>query len=229
MASFERICNRFSSGSNIGSLQNITEESSLFDRASNGPQIRIKESGSGSLSSGRSSLIATAKLIGNLEGAENAGLAPTFNLFVEGDTTLVESGSEGSDQALASQENDRTLIEAEGIDMKGELKAQTHEEDVDPPPIPPRKSRLPIFRIPNRLSQMSRMTGSASKRSLTSFRSRNSSSTISTVDSKDNTGPRSAVKSFAKSFKSIMPLRIIKKTTVGADDSDEAYAHTAYI
>ncbi|KAE9403856.1 hypothetical protein BT96DRAFT_917235, partial [Gymnopus androsaceus JB14] len=205
--SFERICDRFSSGNNIGSLQSISEESSLFTTVPNGPRIVLNRSSestsSGSLSSGRSSLITAA--------AENVGLAPRNEVIHDADVTLVESGSEGSNHALASQENDKTMavIEVEGLvgkDSEENLKVASAPVDDGPPPL--KKSRLPIFRIPSRLSQMSRMTGSSLKKSLSSFRSRSSSNTISTVAPRDNNRPR-LVKHLV-GFKPILPLCIVK-------------------
>ncbi|KAE9403852.1 hypothetical protein BT96DRAFT_973476 [Gymnopus androsaceus JB14] len=206
LESFERICDRFSSGSNIGSLQSISEESSLFTTVPNAPRIVLNRSGesTGSLSSGRSSLIPAA--------AENVGLAPRNEVIHDADVTLVESGSEGSNSALAGQENDKTLavIEVEGLVGKdSEEYLKVAPAPVDGGPSPLKKSRLPIFKIPSRLSQMSRMTSSSSKKSLSSFRSRNSSDTISTVASRDINRPRS-VKHLV-GFKPILPLRIIKR------------------
>ncbi|KAE9383665.1 hypothetical protein BT96DRAFT_929667, partial [Gymnopus androsaceus JB14] len=193
-------------GSNIGSLQSISEESSLFTTAPNAPRIVLNRSGesTGSLSSGRSSLIPAA--------AENVGLAPRNEVIHDADVTLVESGSEGSNSALAGQENDKTLavIEIEGLVGKdSEEYLKVAPAPVDDGPSPLKKSRLPVFKIPSRLSQMSRMTGSSSKKSLSSFRSRNSTDTISTVASRDINRPRS-VKHFV-GFKPILPLRIIKR------------------
>ncbi|KAE9403848.1 hypothetical protein BT96DRAFT_973474 [Gymnopus androsaceus JB14] len=208
LESFERICDRFSSGSNIGSLQSISEESSLFTTAPNAPRIVLNRSGestsSGSLSSDRSSLIPAA--------AENVGLAPRNAVIHDADVTLVESGSEGSNRALAGQEYDKTLavIEVEGLVGKdSEEYLKVAPAPVDDGPSPLKKSRLPVFKIPSRLSQMSRMTGSSSKKSLSSFRSRNSSDTISTVASRDINRPRS-VKHLV-GFKPILPLRSIKR------------------
>ncbi|KAJ4483878.1 hypothetical protein J3R30DRAFT_3452070 [Lentinula aciculospora] len=211
LESFERICNRFSSGSNVGSLQSISEESSLSSAAA-GPQIVVHISeglSSESLSSAPSSLIAAAK------PAEHAGIRSNFPIPIsdtrfEGDVTSVESGSEGSN--LTSQENETTFIEIEAVGKEQGTKASV-DEDCYQKPYLIKKSRLPIFKIPNRLSQMSRMTGSSSKKSLSSFRSRNSSSTVSTMASKEVSGPRS-VKNFLvgmPSFIPVLPLRIVKK------------------
>ncbi|KAJ3881162.1 hypothetical protein F5051DRAFT_129096 [Lentinula edodes] len=214
LESFERICNRFSSGSNVGSLQSISEESAFSNPAANRPQIVVhisEELGSGSLSSAGS--------MGDLD-AEFATLHPELCLPVskapfEGDMTLVESGSEESNQGLTHHENDMTLVE---VDKEEGWKAPVKEVSQEDGPLM-KKSRLPFFKIPNRLSQMSRMTGSSSKKSLSSFRSRNSSSTISTVASKENSGSRS-VKNFLvgiPAFKPILPLRIIKKDQPGTN------------
>ncbi|KAE9383668.1 hypothetical protein BT96DRAFT_1008907 [Gymnopus androsaceus JB14] len=188
--SFERICDWFSSGNNISSLQSISEESLLFTTVLNGPWIVLnrssKSTSSGSLSSGCSSLIAAA--------AENVGLAPRNKVIHDADVTLVESRSKGSNRALAGQENDKTMavIEVEGLVGKdSEENLKVASAPVDDGPSPLKKSRLPIFRIPSCLLQMSRMMGSSSKKSLSSFWSRSSSNTISTMASRDNNRPRS--------------------------------------
>ncbi|KAF8828658.1 hypothetical protein HHX47_DHR3000087 [Lentinula edodes] len=215
LESFERICNRFSSASNLGSLQSISEESAFSNPAANGPQIVVhisEELSSESLSSAGS--------MGDLD-AQFATLHPELCLPVSkapfsGDMTLVESGSEESNQGLTHHENDMTLVE---VDREEGLKAIIKEDaSLEDGPLT-KKSRLPFFKIPDRLSQMSKMTGSSSKKSLSSFRSRNSSSTISTVASKENNGPRS-VKNFLvgiPGFKPILPLRIIKKDKLGTN------------
>ncbi|KAJ3906608.1 hypothetical protein F5879DRAFT_1000092 [Lentinula edodes] len=216
LESFERICNRFSSASNLGSLQSISEESAFSNPTTNGPQIVVhisEELSSESLSSAGS--------MGDLD-AQFATLHPELCLPVskaptfEGDMTLVESGSEESNQGLTHHENDMTLVE---VDREEGLKAIIKEDaSLEDGPLT-KKSRLPFFKIPDRLSQMSKMTGSSSKKSLSSFRSRNSSSTISTVASKENNGPRS-VKNFLvgiPGFKPILPLRIIKKDKLGTN------------
>ncbi|KAJ3821610.1 hypothetical protein F5880DRAFT_1580736 [Lentinula raphanica] len=220
LESFERICNRFSSGSNVGSLQSISEESSLSNAAGvdHGPQIVVhipEELSSESLSSTSSSSAISredpelVRPLGSLSNLKRVSEGP-----FEGDTTLVESGS---NQGFAvGQENDTTLIDVEpSSKAKDEIKDFV-KNDVHQEPSPMKRTRLPIFKIPDRLSQISRMTGSSSKKSLSSFQSRNSSNTISTVASREITGPRSVKKFLGgiPALKPVLPLRIVKKGKV---------------
>lgn len=205
LESFERICNRFSGGSNIGSLQSISEESSPFATATpNGPRIVLSRSGESSTSNRHPSLIAADWATEKVELASRN--VPSSDTVHEGDATLVESGSEGSNQGLFNQEDNKTLIVPEGLSQGKELKIAV--DDVPSPPL--KKSRLPVFKIPTRLSQMSRVTGSSSKKSLSSSRSHNSSSTISTVASRDNRPVKNLVG--ISVFRPILPLRIVKKS-----------------
>ncbi|KAJ3726858.1 hypothetical protein C8R42DRAFT_759247 [Lentinula raphanica] len=222
LESFERICNRFSSGSNVGSLQSISEESSLSNAAGvdHGPQIVVhipEELSSESLSSTSSSSAISredpelVRPFGSLSNLKRVSEGP-----FEGDMTLVESGS---NQGFAvGQENDTTLIDVEPPSKAEDETKDFVKNDVHQEPSPIRKrTRLPIFKIPDRLSQISRMTGSSSKKSLSSFQSRNSSNTISTVASREITGPRSVKKFLGgiPALKPVLPLRIVKKDKVG--------------
>lgn len=249
MESFERICNRFSSGSNIGSLRSISEESTSellsSDLGRKAPQTVVVDSqrsiagyaGSGLLSVAHSRSSSSVEAPAGPTRSSNflterIGLGPAKVSVSrvstnEGDETLVESGSERSNRGLVfglENENDRTLFEVEEFGHKEGLSKVVVTEEEDEANAEPAsavqkpKSRLPIFRIPNRLSQLSRMSrlsGSSSKRSLSSFKSRNSSSTISTQASRTREGEGSVKNSIDVRMpvliKPVLPLRVVKR------------------
>ncbi|KAF5377744.1 hypothetical protein D9757_009384 [Collybiopsis confluens] len=244
LESFERICNRFSSGSNLSSLQSITEESTS-DPSRRAPQtvvVDLQRPIVGRHGSSRTLSVTQSRSLSSFEtpvrysrGSESKALhrdvgpgpvniLPSRVSVNEGDETLIESGSEESNKLPSfglEYENDKTLIEVEGFVHKDGVSKVVIVEvatNAESPSAQKPRSRLPIFRIPDRLSQLSRMSrmsgSSSSKRSLSSLQNRNSTSTISTQASK-NMEREGIVKNLVDGdipmIKPVLPLRVLKR------------------